>query len=62
MKREQLFNDLLSLPSNTKEMFICRLFGLMETYEEEGKTLDPNIFFKMIESRVNHDFVYRKST
>lgn len=51
--RNNMFNKMIRMESSDKEALLCRLFGLMETYHQEGKSLSTDSFFAMIESRVS---------
>ncbi|MFS0643814.1 hypothetical protein [Siminovitchia sp. 179-K 8D1 HS] len=50
--RDDLFEKMTMLKDEEKTMLLCRLFGLMETYESDSKTLTPSVFFEMVESKL----------
>lgn len=49
--RDKLFDKFNKISNEEKIYFLCRLFGLMETYEDTKRTLSTDTFFTMVQER-----------
>jgi len=58
--KDKLFNELNELSNDDKTYLLCRIFGLMETYEDKQENLSSEQFFNIIKDYINNRKLRRK--
>ena len=56
--RNKMFEEMSAMSPIAKSGLISRVYGLMESYEEQGKAVDPKIFFEFVRQQINIDNQY----
>ncbi|MDL4842802.1 hypothetical protein [Aquibacillus rhizosphaerae] len=51
-QRDELFTKMQGLDDEEKNRILTRVFGYVESTQDEEKTFDPEHFFKIVESFV----------